>query len=174
MVPVSQLGQRPPKLIFSQAKTKRASRGLLVPALLVSCLLVALVGLSGYVIYLAVNRSENQETASEETHDDNAAESQGTSTKQVSKKTSPRSLTGTATRINAVNNKLVKEAVARVQIIRRTHFANGSVVEEPIAHGTGFCVTPSGYFLTNRHVVEPFSEKVETVTLNDRQRTASG
>ena len=153
------------KIDFLTGKTKRVSRGLVVPVLLVSCLMIALLGLSGYVIYLAVNRPENQSTASEEPVGEDSTEARDESTMTVRQKVSKRTLTGTATKINAVNHKQIKEALARVQIIRRTHFTNGSVVEEPIGHGTGFCVTPTGYFLTNRHVVETYSDKIETATL---------
>lgn len=51
----------------------------------------------------------------------------------------------------------VEEAVGRVQLIRKFSFANGSVIELPDGHGTGFSVTSTGYILTNRHVVESYS-----------------
>jgi S1-C subfamily serine protease len=60
-----------------------------------------------------------------------------------------------AVRIRSLDETdLLKEAVGRVELCRRQKFSNGTIIESPTGHGTGFCVTSSGYMLTNRHVVE--------------------
>ncbi len=60
---------------------------------------------------------------------------------------------------SATEEHSLKHALARVQLIDKLMFNNGSVIESPIGHGTAFCVTPSGYFLTNRHVIESYQPK---------------
>jgi S1-C subfamily serine protease len=49
---------------------------------------------------------------------------------------------------------MIKNAVGRVELCHRRKYPNGTIIETPIGNGTGFCVTSTGYMLTNRHVVE--------------------
>ena len=60
-----------------------------------------------------------------------------------------------------VDENLLRKSVGRVQFIEEHHLKNGSIVEIPKSHGTGFCITESGYFLTNRHVVADYKEGMQ-------------
>ena len=48
----------------------------------------------------------------------------------------------------------VAGALGRTVCSERVTLANGSIIETPKSHGTAFAITKTGYFLTNRHVVE--------------------
>ncbi len=150
---------------FLIGKATNPSRRLAIPILLISCLTLALLGTASYVIYLAVNRASNEELMTGEVLEDALNTGEQDTDMQLAKKSAPHRTPGNGVKINSVSHKQLKQALARVQIIKRVQFANGSIVEMPVGHGTGFCVTPTGYFLTNRHVIEPYSDKVEQGTL---------
>ena len=52
------------------------------------------------------------------------------------------------------NEPELSGAIGRTVCCRRITLPNGSVIEIPKSHGTAFAITNTGYFLTNRHVVE--------------------
>ncbi len=154
------------KIDFLKSSTKKASNGLALPIALVTCLSLALIGTAGYVFILARPPSDSTDETPEDTYSNAAEQGEPEDVSRVNKLAPAKKLVGPAIKINSVNQPQIKDALARVQIIKRVHFDNGSIVELPIAHGTGFCVTPSGYFLTNRHVVDPYSDVVDQITLN--------
>lgn len=142
------------ELGLSTAPAKRPS--LAVPLTILGVLTVLTVAAVAYLIklkpeyfYSVVTPNENSDGTPEPTPDP------GTGAKPPN---GPRIT-------SVVNNSHLNDALARVQILIRYTLENGSVVELPESHGTGFCVTPSGYFLTNRHVIESYSDETKEVTL---------
>ncbi len=59
------------------------------------------------------------------------------------------------------------QAVGLVVICNRVFLPNGGVVEIPTSTGTGFAVTPDGYLLTARYVVEGASTEKTSTKISD-------
>jgi S1-C subfamily serine protease len=69
---------------------------------------------------------------------------------------------------NLDNAEMLSDAVGLVQLCHRVKLPNGSIIEESMGHGSAFCVTPTGYMLTNRHVIEGlYADRELNIDLSD-------
>jgi S1-C subfamily serine protease len=140
-------------------RARGSSRGLALPIALVACLSFLVLGACAYAIYVYKESTHGVGLLDSSTSSDLSGSPTATSGGLTAR---PPNV-GKASKITSIDQ--VGESIARVQIIERISFDNGSVVERPASHGTGFCVTPTGYFLTNRHVVESFAATPKVGTL---------
>jgi S1-C subfamily serine protease len=72
---------------------------------------------------------------------------------------------GDPLRITSLEDEsILTNAIGRTVCAEILTLPNGSVIEKPASHGTAFAITKTGYFLTNRHVVEDLAAE-KTVAL---------
>jgi S1-C subfamily serine protease len=141
--------QKVPFLGFTEPIAKKS----IVP-LALTLALGFFICVSTAAIGFLVIKSFGSQTQSEESKSEIAVLPSSTTTINTKKQSPPTKIGIVA----SVSDKgQIEEAVGRVQLIRKWSFSNGSVIELPDGHGTGFSVTSTGYILTNRHVVESYS-----------------